>query len=1394
MLILKNHLCKDNFRLGPHDLQDWTKMSSVTAGVNNKKRKKQEPKAQSQINKCLNEKRRREQENIHIEELAELISASFTEMSSLSVKPDKCAILQETVNQVGSPSQQLGRPLTKCDILEEAINKIRSIKQQEITANCDAAVQQGEVSSSKPTIIAHEIFGPLLLEALEGFLFVVSKEGNVEFVTDNVTNFLNYSREEVLGKCIYNFIHHGDHVRFNHVLMPVSNIGWLPGVDQAQKNRTFTCRLLVKPPDEQETMEEKQQRVSKYENMQISSTQVPFPGNKSGEGSGGGEECGDFGPCLMCVARRIPQNEKHLQLGAPIEQFAIKLEPSGKIVAVDASGLSSNYSQYINKDLINWNIHELVHPADKGKAANYLRDMLGGSGNNDSVSPIYRLRVSHTQDKYVHVQTKAKFFKCSGNAESDFVMATHSIINDNDVVAAEANSPQCSQSSGSGSVGGPLMGSVNGNVREGMMSTNFTSFSSNNDLNYDFMDFPTSTLVGELGMMTEERPWDRPESRHSTPAPSPHPSFAPAQPSPYQSTISFPFSPIPDQPPPLEETKETRKDSTDNGSSSEGDSARLRNLLLMKRPSVDSDEGGGGGGQKHQVLKTLLNQEEEDPSKTRPASDPPTPTPKASSGNNMLLKLLNEKSDDDDHESRAGLKKQNELLTQLLKEEENKNQHSHIDGQQEDPLLKSLGFSPSPEGVGRARKRPSEEGDEPPAKRGPLSTLDTLPPVSTSAPSNSKLWEKNKMLASLLAKQPSNPTPAQIPPIPASVISATPQDKLPRIIKQQGWSGGSIQQSGVLTRPTQQMVDSVARQRAPQQYQQQQYNNNNNSWDHNQRTSDQLSDQFLSDILDQVIDIVPDAIATDPASIMDLLDQMGETPVTNSGQFQQTMSEKMAINAIQKSLMQCETVVKSPTYPTNTMGQTQQGFPGPPPMYSTRPRFSVQQGQQITIRPGTPQYAIANQQQQQLLVQQRLKIQQAQQQKQRLLQQQQQQQLLIPINAAASGDGLHNIDSLINNTVAPNVSLQRSSSVNDSQLSPSNLVASGGGGPMLNSTSQISPSQRQPYSPLSHQPFSPVNGGINNFQAGGQSAGQQQANAQARLSPSGLPTFQQAQLSPRVSQAQQAGGGYTVMSQAGSWPQQQARLTLQQQQNPMLNAQLTGGAYTNNRTFVSQQQQVQQQQQQRPNQPQQLPPVRSLTSPSARQSPFPADGTQYRLQRTISAPPQATTQLPGGVRHYAASPMKEHHPLLSPSYPPQPHPHQPHQMMYPESSQFCFDQNSLQLYGATCDRARLPGGAGGNNGMTEYVRQELRAMVGARQQQVRILPGQVSPADFEALGLSFEMSNQGGGESPKMNWGNMNSDMSAVSPQSAIQRTGMEEVSRSSDPSRSSLLQKLLSE
>lgn len=299
------------------------------------------------------------------------------------------------------------------------------------------------------------------------------------------------------------------------------------------------------------------------------------------------------------------------------------------------------------QDLINWNMNELVHPGDKSKASVYLRDMLSGSGSTESVSPIYRLRV---QDKYVHVQTKSKFFKCANNSESDFVMATHSIISDNDVANAEASSPHSCSGQSSGSVGGPLMGSVNGPTRtigsndtSAQMTLNsgsYTNFTSESALNYEFMEF-RSTPLGELGILpSDERIWERPESRHSTPTPSPHTSFVPTQPSPYQNSITFPFSPLGDQPPPLEDTKDRKDASVENGNSSEGDSDRLRRLLTTNKPKADSDDGGGSNKHQHQVLKSLLNPEEDEEGNKNqhPSSNPPPP--KVSSGNNnMLLKV-----------------------------------------------------------------------------------------------------------------------------------------------------------------------------------------------------------------------------------------------------------------------------------------------------------------------------------------------------------------------------------------------------------------------------------------------------------------------------------------------------------------------------------------------------------------------------------------------------------------------------------------------------------------------------------------------------------------------------------------------------------------------------------
>lgn len=230
-----------------------------------------------------------------------------------------------------------------------------------------------------------------------------------------------------------------------------------------------------------------------------------------------------------------------------------------------------------------------------------------------------------------------------------------------------------------------------------------------------------------------------------------------------------------------------------------------------------------------------------------------------------------------------------------------------------------------------------------------------------------------------------------------------------------------------------------------------------------------------------------------------------------------------------------------------TTQNTQGGNFPPPPNYPRNAGF----GMQRAVRPNTTQYAMASsaatlQNSQQLLQQQQRKqlLHQQQEQKRRLLQQQQNQQLLIPSNANAAAEinsGLQNIDSLLNNTVAPNVSLQRSSSVPESQLSPNF-------GGQIGQQNQRLSGQQQPYSPHS-QLASPIGQQaaaaagfpqtttVGNYQQGG-----------ARLSPHPPPFTQQ--LSPRQAYPQGT-------NQSANWSQAQTRLSVQQQQNPMLNAQLT---------------------------------------------------------------------------------------------------------------------------------------------------------------------------------------------------------------------------------------------
>lgn len=149
--------------------------------------------------------------------------------------------------------------------------------------------------------------------------------------------------------------------------------------------------------------------------------------------------------------------------------------------------------------------------------------------------------------------------------------------------------------------------------------------------------------------------------------------------------------------------------------------------------------------------------------------------------------------------------------------------------------------------------------------------------------------------------------------------------------------------------------------------------------------------------------------------------------------------------------------------------------------------------------------------------------------------------------------GISSYDML--NNVPPNVSLQRSANVApEAQLSPnfaSNLMQQ-----------QLSPNQRAPFSPQSTQGYQPFMNTGQRLSPQTQTLNQQQqitfqpgtnANSNSQLSPRQAPFPQGA---PNQQQQTQPNQPQTQSPQQWTQAQINQRLSAQQQNNPMLNAQL----------------------------------------------------------------------------------------------------------------------------------------------------------------------------------------------------------------------------------------------
>ncbi|XP_072172169.1 protein cycle-like [Diadema setosum] len=365
------------------------------------------------------EKRRREKMNMYIQEL----SAMVPTCSSMSSKLDKLTILRM------------------------AVQHMKTLR---------GASSSRKEANYKPSFLSEDELKSLILEAAEGFLFVVSCDrGRMLYVSESVLNVLNITRERLIGQSLFDILHPKDVPKVKEQLsssdlsprerfidtktgmLVKSEVAISPPQLSSGARRSFFCRMRIYSPEHAVKTEDGQQwkRLKqpadrkKYATIHCTGYLKSWPPAKVGLDKDETEVDIDGCnlSCLVAIARvqtiqsPMPSTNNNIQL-KPTE-FVSRHAMDGKFTFVDQRATA--VMGYLPQELLGTSCYEYYHIDDISVMAENHKTVL--SSREKIITSPYRFRAKNGE--FILLRSRMFTFRNPWTKEIEYVVSTNTLVN-----------------------------------------------------------------------------------------------------------------------------------------------------------------------------------------------------------------------------------------------------------------------------------------------------------------------------------------------------------------------------------------------------------------------------------------------------------------------------------------------------------------------------------------------------------------------------------------------------------------------------------------------------------------------------------------------------------------------------------------------------------------------------------------------------------------------------------------------------------------------------------------------------------------------------------------------------------------------------------------------------